>query len=147
MSRRTSILKALAEKFKVIDGTGVYKTNLFGAAFHYLKFWDEINQFPAIYMSAGTEQREYLPGNFTWAFLNIAIKIYCKNGDDPQEELELLLEDVETVLNNNRQLIYDTTYGYETTEILVSSIITDESLLRPYGIGEIQVQVRYQYPA
>ena len=146
MSRRTSIIKALAEKFKEIDGTGTYKTNLYGAAFPFLKFWDEVNSFPCVYMSAGSEQREYLPGNFTWAYLGVSIKVYCKNPDDPQEELELLLEDIEKVINNNRQIVYDTINGYDTTEILISSIMTDESLLRPYGVGEIQIQVRYQYP-
>lgn len=146
MSRRTSIVKALAEKFKEIDGTGTYKTNLYGAAFPFLKFWDEVNSFPCLYMSAGSEQREYLPGNFTWAYLGISIKVYCKSADDPQEELELLLEDVEQVINSNRQIVYDTINGYDTTEILIASIITDESLLKPYGVGEIQIQVRYQYP-
>jgi hypothetical protein len=146
MSRRTSIVKALAEKFKEINGTGIYKTNLYGAAFPFLKFWDEVNSFPCLYMSTGSEQREYLPGNFTWAYLGISIKVYCKNSDDPQEELELLLEDVEKVINNNRQIVYDTINGYDTTEILIASIVTDESLLKPYGIGEIQIQVRYQYP-
>ena len=146
MSRRTSIVKALAEKFKEINGTHPYRSNIYGNSFSYLKFWDEINSFPSIYMSTGSEQREYLPGNFIWAYLGISIKVYCKNADGPQEDLELLLEDIETVINNNRQLVYDTINGYETTEILIASIITDESLLSPYGVGEIQIQVRYQYP-
>jgi len=146
MSRRTSIIKALAEKFKEIDGTGTYKSNLYGSAFPFLKFWDEVNCFPCIYISAGSEQREYLP-SFTWAYLGISIKVYCKNADSPQEELELLSEDIETVINNNRQIVYDSVNGYETTEILVASITTDESLLIPYGVGEVQVQVRYQYHA
>lgn len=146
MSRRTSILKALAEKFKVIDGTGVYKTNLYNASFPYLKFWDEINQFPAIYMSPGSEQREYLPGNFTWCYLNVSLKLYCKDTEYSQEQLEALLEDVEHVINSNRQLVYDTTNNYDVTEILVTNISTDESLLQPYGVGEVNLSIRYQYP-
>ena len=142
MSRRTSIIKALTEKLKLIDGTGNYKSNIFGNAFNYLKFWDETNDFPSIYVVAGSEQREYLPSDFTWAYLNLTLKIYCKS-EDSQQRLEELLEDVENVIHDNRVLIYDETNGYETTEILVTSIITDEGLLAPYSIGEMTIQVRY----
>jgi hypothetical protein len=142
MSRRTSIVKALAEKFKLIDGTGVYKTNLSGNAYPKLKFWDEVQDFPAVYMTAGSESREYLPGNFTWAYLGISIKAYCK-GEDSQQLLENLLEDLETSIDQNRVLQYDSENGYETTEILISSITTDEGLLAPYAVGEINLQVRY----
>ena len=142
MSRRTSIVKALAEKFKLIDGTGLYKTNLSGNAYPKLKFWDEVQDFPAIYMSPGSESREYLPSNFTWAYLGISIKAYCK-GEDSQQLLENLLEDLETCIDQNRVLQYDSENNLETTEILISSITTDEGLLAPYAVGEINLQVRY----
>lgn len=143
MTRRTSIVKALAEKFKEIDGTGSYKTNLYSNSHPKLKFWDEVDQFPAVYMSPGTEVREYLPSDFTWGYLNIAVKCYVR-GDEAQEELELLLEDLELCIDQNRVLVYDVDRGLETTEILVQSITTDEGLLSPYGVGEINLQVRYQ---
>jgi hypothetical protein len=69
--------------------------------------------------------------------------MYCK-GEDAQIELEQLLEDIETVITNNRTIVYDIDKNYETTEILVVSITTDEGLLAPYAIGEINLQVRYQ---
>lgn len=142
MSRRQSIAKALAEKLKDIDGSANYKSNIFGNAYPYLKFWDQVNDFPSIYLTAGSEVREYHPGDFTWAFLGISLKIYTR-GEEPQEELENLLEDVERIVHDNRVLVYDTENGYETTEILVQSITTDEGLLAPYGVGEINLQVRY----
>ena len=86
--------------------------------------------------------REYLPGDFTWAYLNLTLKLYCKN-EDSQQQLETLLEDVERVIHDNRVLVYDADKGYETTEILVTSIVTDEGLLAPYAIGEMTLQVRY----
>lgn len=142
MSRRTSIVKALAEKFKLIDGTGAYKSNLYNNAYPKLKFWDEVQDFPCVYMSPGSESREYLPGDFTWGYLGISIKAYCK-GEDSQQLLENLLEDLENCIDQNRVLQYDATLGYETTEILISSITTDEGLLAPYAVGEINLQVRY----
>ena len=135
-------MNALAAKVALIDGTGSYKTTLSGNAYPKLKFWDEVMDFPAVYMSPGSESREYLPGAFTWGYLNISIKLYCK-GEESQQQLEDLLEDVENVIDANRVLVYDTTNNYETTEILVSSITTDEGLLAPYAVGEINIQVRY----
>jgi hypothetical protein len=142
MSRRTSIVKALTEKLKNIDGTAGYKSNIYGNSFPFLKFWDETKDFPSIYVVAGSEAREYLPSDFTWAYLGITLKIYCK-GDDSQQLLENLLEDVEKTIHDNRVLQYDADNGYETTEILINSIVTDEGLLAPYSIGEINLQVRY----
>jgi hypothetical protein len=142
MSKRTSIVRALAEKLKSIDGQQPYKTNLSGNAYPKLQFWDEISDFPALYMSPGTEQREYLPGDFAWAFLGVSIKVYT-HGEACQEQLEELLEDVETCIDRNRVLVYDQVRGYETTEILIQSITTDEGLLAPYAVGEINLQVRY----
>ena len=142
MSKRTSILKALADKLKMLDGTQ-YTSNIFNNAYPKLKFWDEVQDFPAIYMSPGSETREYLPGDFVWGYLGVSVKLYCK-GEDAQDQLEQLLADVESVIDQNRVLVYDTALNLETTEILVASITTDEGLLAPYAVGEINLQVRYQ---
>lgn len=144
MTKRVQIVKALAERFKTIDGTAPYVTNLQGLSFAKLKFWDEINDFPSVYLSPGTEVREYHPADFAWGMLGVCVKVYCKSEDTAQEELEQLLEDLERCIDANRQLIYDTDNNYETTEILIDSITTDEGLLAPYAVGEINLQVRYQ---
>ena len=144
MSKRAKIVAALAEKFKTIDGYPPYTTNLSGNSFAKLKFWDEIQDFPSVYLSPGAETREYHPSDFAWGMLRICVKVYCKSEDYAQEQLELLLGDIETCVDKNRRLVYDTTNGYETTEILIDSITTDEGLLAPYAVGEIYLQVRYQ---
>ena len=131
----------MAEKLKLLDGT-TYTSNVYDNAYPKLKFWDEVNDFPSIYMSPGSESREYLPSDFTWGYLNISLKLYCK-GENSSEQLEQLLEDVESIIDSNRVLVYDATNNYETTEILVVSITTDEGLLAPYAVGEINLQVRY----
>lgn len=141
MSKRTQIVTALANKLKMLDGT-TYVSNIYNNAYPKLKFWDEVEDFPSIYLTPGSETREYHPSNFTWGFMGISLKLYCK-GETSQEQLEQLLYDVEAVVNANRDLAYDTA-GHETTEILITSITTDEGLLAPYAIGEINLQVRYQ---
>lgn len=143
MSRRTSIIKALTDKLKTINGQAPYQTNLFQNAYAKLKFWDEVDDFPAVYCTPGSEQREYLPGDFAWGHLGISVKVYCR-GEDAQEQLEVLLEDLERCIDANRTLVYDAARSYETTEILIQSITTDEGLLAPYAVGEINLQVRYQ---
>jgi len=144
MTKRTQITKALAQKIAdTLVGDAPYLTNLYGNSYAKLKFWDEVQDFPSVYITPGMEMREYLPSDFAWGMLNISIKLYCR-GDSSQEELEQLLSDVELCIDNNRQLVYDTDSGNETTEILILSITTDEGLLAPYAIGEINIQVRYE---
>ena len=143
MTKRTSILKAIVEKLnEQLDGSQCV-SNVYNNAYPKIKFWDEVNDFPSIYGSTGSETRDYLPGGFTWGYIGISLKLYCK-GEFAQDQLEQLLEDVESVIDKNRVLEYDTTNHYETTEILVVSITTDEGLLYPYAVGEINLQVRYQ---
>ena len=143
MTKRISIVTALAEKFKVIDGTTGYKTDINDNSYPKLKFWDEVTDFPCVYLTAGSEIREYMPGDFTWGFLNISVKVYVRSESDAQQQLEDLLDDLENVIDANRVLVYDTTNNLSTTEILIQSITTDEGLLAPYGVGEINLQVRY----
>lgn len=143
MSKRTSIVTALVDKFKTIDGNAPYQTNLFNNAHAKLKFWDEIQSWPAVYVTPGSETREYLPADFTWGYLGVCVKVYVKSEDQAQEQLEALLEDLEKVIDQNRVLVYDQDNNLETTEILITSITTDEGLLAPYGVGEINLQVRY----
>ena len=140
---RISIAKALAEKLKLIDGSTEYNSNIFGNAYPKLKFWDEVADFPSIYMSVGTETRDYLPSGFKWGFLTVSLKVYVKS-EDPSSELELLLADIEKVIDNNRTLTYtSSTSNAQTTEILINSIVTDEGLLEPYGVGEVNITVQY----
>jgi len=144
MSRRVSIVKALAEIFKVIDGTSPYTTNLQNNSYAKLKFWDEIQDFPAVYIHPIGETRDYLPGNFVWGLLGVSVKVYVKSEDSSQEQLEQLLSDLEICIDANRILKYDAINQYSTTEIEIQSITTDEGLLSPYAVGEINLQVRYQ---
>jgi hypothetical protein len=145
MTKRTQIVTALAEAVKsTINGASPYLTNLQNQCFPKLKFWDEVNDFPSVYITPGTETRDYQLSDFAWGMLGVSVKVYCKSEDDPQQQLEKLLADLETCIDANRQLVYDTTNGYSTTEILIASITTDEGLLAPYAVGEINLQVRYQ---
>ena len=142
-TRRSAILSAMAELFEKIDGGDGYKQDLTGAIEPRMKFWDEVESFPCLHMSAGTETREYYGGGNKWRFLTVTIRIYV-NADDPIQELEELLEDVETVLDDAGQFDYSTTTGtQQVTQVTILSISTDEGALQPLGVGEMIVEIRY----
>lgn len=142
MSARSQIVSALESVLKLnINGVTPYTSNLYGKnVTNKHLFWDDVPDYPYICVVAGTETREYHPGGFKWGFLNIALKLYVK-GDDCQDRLENLISDVEYLITQNENLEISTG---TTTEILINSIVTDEGLLDPFGVGEINVNVRYQ---
>ena len=142
-TRRSAILEAMAELFEKIDGGEGYKSDLSGSIEPRMKFWDEVDSFPCLHMASGTETREYYGGGQKWRFLTVTIRIYV-NADDPITELEELLEDVETVLDDAGQFDYSTTTGtQQVTQVTIVSISTDEGALQPLGVGEMIVEIRY----
>lgn len=145
VNARTSIVKAIQEKLKGINGTDGYNLNVYDNVYNVMKFWDEIQDFPAIYLTAGVENREYLPGGFKWGFLVVNIRAYVKD-ELPEEQLELLISDIETVIDaTNGVLVYDLdAVCAQTTDINLVSIITDEGVLNPFGVAEITLRVQYQ---
>ena len=142
--RRQSIVNALVSKLKLIDGTGEYLSNVYKNVHPRLKFWDEVEEFPAIHLNAGSESRDYQGGGFKDRYLSITVRIYI-NEEDSVEALDKLLEDVETSLEVNSRLSYTDRQGVAQTtqQISIISITTDEGVLDPYGVGEILVEVRY----
>ena len=140
MSNRSKITNAVVDLFNSNLNGVDYNSNIYRKAENKLKFWDEINQYPHISVVAGQEYREYLPAEFKWGFLNVKFYIYVKNSK-ASEQIEQFLEDIEILLDANDDLQYDT--GKTIEQISILSIDTDEGLLNPIGVGEIQIQVRY----
>ena len=143
-TRRQSVVAALVEKLKNINGTGQFLSDVDNNVEPRLKFWDEVDQFPAIHLNAGSETREYLGAGQRHRFLSITIRCYVRSEDAP-DDLDRLLEDVETVIEDNSALTYTDRRGVEQTthQITVVSIDTDEGVLEPLGVGEILIEVRY----
>ena len=143
-SRRQSIVSALVTKLKLINGTGSYLTNVYNNVHPRLKFWDEVEEFPAIHLNAGSESREYQGGGYKDRFLSITVRLYI-NEEDAVDALDKLIEDVETSLEVNSRRAYTDRQGatQHTQQISIISIYTDEGVLEPYGVGEILIEVRY----
>ena len=143
-TRRLGIVNALVEKLKNINGAGSYLTDLSGNVSPRLKFCDEVEDFPAVHLNAGSETREYQGGGYKDRFLSVTLRCYVQD-DDSVQALDELLEDVETVLENNSRLTYTDRQGATqyTQQITIVSIDTDEGVLEPLGVGELQIEVRY----
>jgi hypothetical protein len=109
-----------------------------------LKFWDEVEDFPAIHLNAGAETREYQAAGYKDRFLSVTVRCYV-NEDDAQYHLNALMEDVETVIEENSNLQYFDKQNNEFNcqQITIISIDTDEGVLEPLGVGELLVEVRY----
>lgn len=143
-SRRRAVVEALAIALESINGQPPFRSSV-AKVERRLKFWDEVNEFPTIHVGAGTETREYDGGGFRFRFLTITVRIYVSDDNDVVEALEELLEDVETVIEDNDPLTYyDSTGASQTTvQTTIATVDTDEGVLEPLGVGEITIEVRY----
>ena len=143
-TRRLGIVEAIVEKLKDINGAGTYLTDLAQNVSPRLKFWDEVEEFPAVHLNAGSETREYQGSGYKDRFLSITRRCYVQE-EDSVLALDELLEDVETVLEDNSRLPYKDRNGATqyTQQITIVSVDTDEGVLEPLGVGEIQIEVRY----
>ena len=143
-SRRMNIIESLVRKLKDIDGSGAYLMDVNENVIPRLQFWDEIEEFPALHLNAGSETRDYQMGGYKDRYLSVTVRCYV-NEEDAQRGLNALMEDVETVLEENSSLGYADAQNrqYNTQQITIVSIDTDEGVLEPLGIGEILIEVRY----
>lgn len=143
-TRRMAIVKAIETKLKTINGNSPFRSNLYNNVLPRLKFWDEVQDFPAVHVSAGAETREYQGGGYKDRFLTLTIRVYVQE-ENAVFALEKLFEDVETVLEQNSRLEYkdqDNNSQY-TQQITIVSLDSDEGALEPLGVGEIICEVRY----
>jgi|TARA_R100000030_G_scaffold83734_3_gene66740 hypothetical protein len=145
-SRRKEIVEFLVTELKKIDGqtstfnvSYTYSNNLFNNVFRKLKFLDEVNDFPAIYISAGTEIRDFNSKSLTVATLDVTIRAYVFGEDNSQSLSDSLVQDIEHVVyslgDNPDKGILD---------ITIDNISTDEGLVTPYGLAEVQLTTVYR---
>ena len=142
-TRRRAIVEALCVKLEQINGSPPFRTSIANVE-RRLKFWDEVNEFPAIHVGAGTETREYDGGGFRFRFLRLTVRCYVSDDDDVIQALEELLEDVETVIEDNDPLTYYDSTGasHSTVQTTIATVDTDEGVLEPLGVGEITLEIR-----
>lgn len=145
MSRRKEIANYIVDQLKNINGQTstysslyTYKTNIFNNSYRQLRFIDEVNDFPSLYLTAGTENREFQSQGLTEGTLDLTIRTYVYGNDNSYNQLDDLLEDIDHVIysiSTNSQL--------GILDIKIDNIQTDEGLLSPYGLAEVELIVTY----
>jgi hypothetical protein len=143
-SRRSGIVTALVDKLKTIDGSSSFVSSVFRNVYPKLHFITDIKDFPTVCVVAGSETRLYQAAEYKDRFLNLKIIIFVDE-ENPLTKLDAILEDIETVVEENGRLAYEDKVGATqyTHDITVLSITTDEGTLEPLAIGEMEVRVRY----
>ena len=143
-TRRQSLVAAMVSLLKKINGAGDYNSDIDNQVFGKLNFWDEIAEFPSIYVTAGSEIRRYQGGGYKDRYITLVIRLYVKS-EDTLEELDKFIEDIETVIEENSNFAYYDKRGVEQRvhQCTIIGIDTDEGLLAPIGVGEILVEVQY----
>lgn len=145
-NRRTEIVEFLVTRLKEIDGgtspydnTYQFNHNLFNNVYRKIRFLDEVNDFPSLYLAAGTEIRNFQSENLTVATLSVIIRAYVYGEDNAQSTADDLVQDIEHIVytlgDNPEKGILD---------ITIENIAADEGLAFPYGIAEVELSVVYR---
>jgi len=145
-SRRTEIIDFIVAQLKEIDGetsdfnsSYTYTQNVFSNVYRRIKFLDEVNDFPALYVSAGTELRDFNSKSLTVATLDATIRAYVFGEDNSQSLVDDITQDIEHVIysigdNPNKGIL----------DITIDSITSDEGLATPYGLAEVELTIVYR---
>lgn len=145
-NRRSEIIDLLTTELKNINGgtstynaAYTYNVDLFNNVFRGVKFLDEVNDFPALYLAAGAENRSFESLSLTVATLDVTIRAYVYGEDNSQSLADDLLNDIEHVIYSLGDY---PDKGIQ--DIIIEGITVDEGLVEPYGLAEVNIQVTYR---
>ena len=129
-TRRTQIIDAFREH--------VEATPTIERAFKQYKYLDEVNDFPSITFVARGEIRDHRGDGAKLATLQIDLRLYEYDRDIAQLDLRVreLEDQIDTFAAAQRAL------GVEIVQVV--TVGTDEGLMRPYQVGDLQILITYE---
>ena len=134
-SSRTLIGDALVTLISNIS-TPTYNTDV-NHCQRRLVFIDEIEDkdlFPAVYLTAASESREYNPSQGQVRHILFIVRGYIRDDTDSDAALNNLAEDVELAINN---AFFSNSFAGLLTDIRIAEITSDEGLLSPLAVFEM----------
>ena len=140
-TKRGLIRTALEAAFKTITVTNGYRTDLASNVTPRFIFPDEDPQLPLISFSMGAENIRYLPGGAQDRFLTVLVRGYVEDPDENGEAIEDLIQDIEDLVAAEARLALSD--SSTVRDIKISLIDTDQGVLAPLGLAEIQLVVEY----
>jgi len=140
MTKRGLIATALREALKEISQDNGYNTNLYENVEKRFIFPDDDPELPIVTFVMGRESIRYQPGGFQDRFITVSIRCYVE-GDDSVEKTEKIIQDIEAVVEKHSRLVLSD--GSTIRDMKVELIDTDQGVLAPLGLAEIQLVVEY----
>lgn len=140
-TKRGLIAEALKNAFSQISQENGYRTNIYGNVKKRFVFPEDDPELPLISFSTGTETIQYQPGGFQDRYLSVSIRCYIENADDSIRVTEDIIKDVEEVVEKSSRL--QLSDGSTVRDIRINLIDTDQGVLAPLGLAEIQLVVEY----
>ena len=114
-----------------VDASNVHK---------HFKFLDELNDFPSVCFVAGTERRDQLGAIRRLATIDIALRGYVFD-ENIVDKAEILAQNVESKVDSFSANVAARANGVSDARVV--SFRTDEGLLQPYGVADLEVQILY----
>ena len=136
MARRTDIIEALVGHLGT--NTDVHANNVYRT----YKYMHDLNDFPAITFIPSREDRDHFGDGQVHGILAIQLRCYVYDGDtaDIADECERLADQIEAAVDTfapaNRAL--------EVEEARVVTLRTDDGLMTPYGVADLQISILYR---
>ena len=114
-----------------VDASNVHKR---------FKFLDELNDFPSVCFVAGGESREQLGANRRLGTIDVALRGYVFD-ENNIDTAEIFAQNVESKVDSFSANVAAKANGVSDARVV--SFRTDEGLLRPYGIADLEIQILY----
>ena len=145
MSNRTKITNYVVEQLQKIDGRSspflndyTFFSNLHRNVYSGVKYLDEINDFPSVYVTSNIERRKYETNGNTQGIVFTVIRCYVMC-DDTEVQLSNIFQDIVHILYNMQ-----VPNEYTSLDITIDTTLTDSGLLEPYGMAEIFLSSRFE---
>ena len=136
MARRTDIIDALVGHLGT--NTDVHANNVYRT----YKYMHDLNDFPAITFIPNREDRDHFGDGQVHGILAIQLRCYVYDGDtaDIADECERLADQIEAAVDT----FSATNRALEVEEARVVTLRTDDGLMTPYGVADLQISILYR---
>ena len=136
MARRTDIIEALVGHLGT--NTDVHANNVHRT----YKYMHDLNDFPAITFIPNREDRDHFGDGQVHGILAVQLRCYVYDGDtaDIADECERLADQIEAAVDT----FSSTNRALEVEEARVVSLRTDDGLMTPYGVADLQISILYR---
>ena len=114
-----------------VDASNIFKN---------YKFLDEINDFPSVCFVAGSENREELGANRRLGTIEVALRGYVFD-ENNVDIAEILAQNVESKVDSFSANVAARANGVSDARVI--SFRTDEGLLQPYGVADLEIEILY----